>query len=293
MKRKLGLALSGGGIKAYCQIGVYKAFEEQGLDVDGFAGTSMGSIIAALMATGISAHELEERLLTLEATVKKEKLFNANPVDLVPLVTRKADGFIPSTGFDKALKVHLDALGVRYLSDLKAPFVCVAVDLVSGRPVYFTNDPASFAHEKRAIIVSDVEIGFALRASCSFPLVFQTAKLDSMHLVDGGVLMNVPVEPLKTMGFEKVVSVTMQDLAEYNPDAGLKEVALRIIDLMINDSEMVMVAKSDLNLNIKSGKISIFSFGKGSTMIERGYKVALKQFDQLTKLTLVKKRFWL
>lgn len=293
MKRKLGLALSGGGIKAYCQIGVYKAFEEQGLTVDGFAGTSMGSIIAALMATGISAKELEARMLSLEATVKKEKLFVANPADLVPLVTKKADGFIASTGFDKALKVHLDELGVSKLSDLKAPFVCVAVDLVSGHPVYFTNDPASFAKEKRAIIISDAEIGFALRASCSFPLVFNSAKMDTMHLVDGGVLMNIPVEPLRTMGFEKIVSVTMQDLADYNPESGLKEVALRIIDLMINDSEMEMIAKSDFNLNVKSGKINTFSFGKGAMMIERGYKVAQKQFDQLAKLTVTKRRFWM
>lgn len=293
MKRKLGLALSGGGIKAYCQIGVYRAFEEQGLTVDGFAGTSMGSIVAALMATGISANELQERLLNLEATVKKEKLFTANPVDLVPLVTKRADGFIPSTGFDKALRVHLDALGVTRLSDLKAPFVCVAVDLVSGRPVYFTNDPASFHQEKRAIVISDADVGFALRASCSFPLVFQSAKWEGMHLVDGGVLMNVPVEPLRTMGFEKVISVSMQDLPEFNPESGLKEVALRIIDLMVSDSEMAMIAKSDLNINVKSGKISIFSFGKGSQMIERGYKAALKQFDQVTKLTLTKKRFWL
>lgn len=293
MKRKLGLALSGGGIKAYCQIGVYRAFEEQGLTVDGFAGTSMGSIVAALMATGISANELQERLLNLEATVKKEKLFTANPVDLVPLVTKRADGFIPSTGFDKALRVHLDALGVTRLSDLKAPFVCVAVDLVSGRPVYFTNDPASFHQEKRAIVISDADVGFALRASCSFPLVFQSAKWEGMHLVDGGVLMNVPVEPLRTMGFEKVISVSMQDLPEFNPESGLKEVALRIIDLMVSDSEMAMIAQSDLNINVKSGKISIFSFGKGSQMIERGYKAALKQFDQVTKLTLTKKRFWL
>jgi NTE family protein len=293
MKRKLGLALSGGGIKAYCQIGVYKAFAEQGLSVDGFGGTSMGSIIAAFMAAGLSAQELETRLLSLETTIRNEKLFTANPADLVPLVTKKTDGFIASTGFDKALKVHLDELGVRKLCDLNAPFVCVAVDLVSGRPVYFTNDPASFAREKHAIIISDAEIGFALRASCSFPLVFSSARLHDMHLVDGGVLMNVPVEPLRSMGFEKVVSVTMHDLTDYDPDSGLKEVALRIIDLMINDSEMAMIAQSDLNLNVKSGKISIFSFGKGAVMIERGYRTAQKSFDQLAKLALSKKRFWL
>jgi hypothetical protein len=62
---------------------------------------------------------------------------------------------------------------------------------------------------------------------------------------------------------------------------------------MINDSEMEMIAKSDLNINVKSGKIGIFSFGKGAMMIERGYKVAQKQFDQLAKLTLTKKRFWI
>lgn len=293
MKRKLGLALSGGGIKAYCEIGVYQVFEENDIQFDGFAGTSMGAIIAAFMACNLSSSEIKRRMLELEANIIKDKLFKTGNFDLVPLVLKQTDGFINSEQFENRIKLHFDELGFQNINQIPELFLCVAVDLISGKPVVFTNDPKSFQKQKEYIVISDIEVSKALGASCSFPLVFNTSKIKDMQLVDGGVMMNIPVAPLKTMGFEKVVSVSMQDTTEFKESSSLRDIASRIIDLGMHESEIWMMATSDLNINVRSKNIGIFSMGKGSMMIDKGYKTAIKMFDQIKQIKIQKKRFWI
>jgi NTE family protein len=292
MKRKLGLAISGGGIKAYCEIGVYQALEENDIQFEGFAGTSMGSIIAAFMACRLNSSEIKRRMLELESSIIKDKLFKTGNFDLVPLVLKQTDGFINSEQFENRVKVHFDELGIQNINQIPDLFVCVAVDLISGKPVLFTNDPKSFIKQKEYIVVSDIEISKALGASCSFPLVFNTSKINDMQLVDGGVMMNIPVAPLKTMGFDKVVSVSMQDSSEFKESSSLRDIAARIIDLGMHESELWMISTSDLNINVKSKNIGIFSMGKGSVMIDKGYKTASKMLDQINQIKIQKKKFW-
>ena len=293
MKRKLGLALSGGGIKSYGEIGVFQVFEENEIFFDGFAGTSMGSIIAAFMACGLNSEEIKRRMLDLESEIIKEKLFKTKNLELIPLFMKQTEGFINSNPFEAKLKKHFDELNIKLIAELPKLFVCVAVDLISGKPVLFTNDPKSFEKSKEYIIVSDIDLVQALTASCSFPLVFNTTKINDMQLVDGGVMMNIPVAPLNVMGFEKVVSVSMQDTTEFKESSSMRDIALRIIDLGMHESENWMVATSDLNINIRSKNISVFSMGKGSYMIEKGYKTATKMFDQISKIKIQKRRFWI
>ena len=293
MKRKLGLALSGGGIKAYCEVGVYQVFEENGIEFDAFAGTSMGSIIAAFMACGLKSEEIKRRMLDLEKEIIKDKLFKTKNLDLLPLVMKQTDGFINSDPFEAKLKTHFDELGIQTLADLPIAFACVAVDLISGLPVVFTNDPKSFEKQKAYRIVSEIEIPKALTASCSFPLVFNTTKILDMQLVDGGVMMNIPVAPLKVMGCEKVVSISMQDITEFKESSSMRDISTRIIDLGMHESEIWMIATSDLNINVRSKNISVFSMGKGAVMIDKGYKTAQKMFDQIAKIKIQKRRFWI
>jgi NTE family protein len=293
MKRKLGLALSGGGIKAYGEIGVYQVFEENEIVFDGFGGTSMGSIIAAFMACRLNSSEIKQRMLQLEASIIKDKLFKPSNMELLPLVLKQTDGFIKSDTFEALLKTHFDELGYEFLSQIPELFVCVAVDLISGKPVVFTNDPKSFAKSKEYIVISEIEIVKALTASCSFPLVFNTTKIMDMQLVDGGIMMNIPVAPLKSMGFEKIVSVSMQDMTEFKESSSMRDIASRIIDIGMHETETWMIMTSDLNINIKSKNIGVFSMGKGSLMIEKGYKTAIKMFDQISKIKIQKRRFWL
>jgi len=293
MKRKLGLALSGGGIKAYCEIGVFRVFEENEISFDAFSGTSMGAIIAAFMACGLSSKAIEERMLKLEDDIIKDKLFTPLHIEFLPLVLKQTDGFINSEQFEKRLRTHFNELGIQNINQIPSLFVCVAVDLISGKPVLFTNDPGSFKKSKEYIIVSDIDIIKALAASCSFPLVFNTTKIKDLQLVDGGVMINIPVVPLKIMGLEKIISVSMQDISSFKTATSMIDIANRIFELNLHESDILMIESSDLNINVRSKNIGIFSMGKGATMIDKGYKTALKMFDKISQVKLQKKKFWI
>ena len=275
MRKKCGLALSGGGIKAFSQIGVMKFLKENGFKFDGFSGTSMGSIIASLMAHEVPITQIENSILKLEKLIIDNNLLAPSNAQVFPLLTRTITGLIDPSHFVKIIEEEFEQYNIQYIKDVKLPLVITAVDLISGKIVYFTNRKELIKSPyKYFIIMDDVLLIDAIRASCSFPMVFATMDFRDMQLVDGGVLMNVPVAPLKSMGLEKVMSISMESFSEYEASTKVTEIGGRIIDLMANQSTNAMLSLSDYNINVFDKKIGIFSFGQGKNAINLGYHVA-------------------
>ena len=174
------------------------------------------------------------------------------------------------------------------------PLVITSVDLNSGKIVYFTNHKELIKTPfKYFIIIDDVSLIDALHASCSFPMVFATMDYRDMQLVDGGVLMNVPVAPMRDMGFNKVLSISMDNFNEYEESTRVTEIGARIIDLMANQSTNAMLSLSDFNINVFDKKVGIFSFGQGENAIKLGYQYALENKKSILefKYTLKKSFF--
>ncbi|NTW91566.1 MAG: hypothetical protein HGA35_06535 [Erysipelotrichaceae bacterium] len=275
MRKKCGLALSGGGIKAFSQVGVMKFLKENGFKFDGFSGTSMGSIIATLMAHDIPITQIENSILKLEKMILENNLLAPSNAQVFPLLTRTITGLIDPSHFVKIIEEEFEQYNIKNIKDVKLPLVITAVDLISGKIVYFTNRKEQIKSPYRHfIIMDDVLLIDAIRASCSFPMVFATMDFRDMQLVDGGVLMNVPVAPLKSMGLEKVMSISMDSFNEYQGSTKVTEIGGRIIDLMANYSTNAMLSLSDYNINVFDKKIGIFSFGQGKNAINLGYQVA-------------------
>lgn len=275
MRKKCGLALSGGGIKAYSQVGVVKFLKENGFKFDGFSGTSMGSIIATLLAHDIPINQVENSVLKIEKIVMDENLLAASNAQVFPLITRTITGLIDPSRFVRIIEEEFEQYNIKNIKDVKFPLVITSVDLISGKIVYFTNRKELIKSPyKYFIIMDDVLLIDAIRASCSFPMVFATMDFRHMQLVDGGVLMNVPVAPLKSMGLEKVMSISMESFSEYEGSTKVTEIGGRIIDLMANYSTNAMLSLSDYNINVFDKKIGIFSFGQGKSAINLGYQVA-------------------
>jgi len=275
MRKKCGLALSGGGIKAFSQVGVMKFLKENGFKFDGFSGTSMGSIIATLMAHDIPITQIENSILKLEKMILENNLLAPSNAQVFPLLTRTITGLIDPSHFVKIIEEEFEQYNIKNIKDVKLPLVITAVDLISGKIVYFTNRKEQIKSPYRHfIIMDDVLLIDAIRASCSFPMVFATMDFRNMQLVDGGVLMNVPVAPLKSMGLEKVMSISMESFNEYEGSTKVTEIGGRIIDLMANYSTNAMLSLSDYNINVFDKKIGIFSFGQGKNAINLGYQVA-------------------
>ncbi len=285
MRKQLGVALCGGGIKAYCQIGALRYLTEQNIKMEAFAGTSMGSIIATFMALGVPIQRIQEQLLKIEKTIIDEKLLAPTNAQVFPVLTRTMTGLVDPSRFVQIVEDELSVYHVKMLRDVKYPLIIVAVDLISGKLVYFTNRKEWIKPlTSQVIIQEDVSIVDALRASCSFPMVFETMELKDMQLVDGGILMNLPVLPLKEMGFKQVFSVSMENINTFEKSKHVTEIGARIVELMTIQTTVSMMQMADFNLNVFDKKIGIFSFGQGEAAINLGYQRAKEESKHILAL---------
>ena len=285
MKKQLGVALCGGGIKAYCQIGALRYLAEQNIKMDAFAGTSMGSIIATFMAIGVPINRIQEHLLKIEKVILDEKLLAPTNAQVFPVIARTMSGLVDPSRFVQIIEDELKEYRVKMLREVKYPLIIIAVDLISGKLVYFTNrkdwiKPLS----SQVIIHDDVSIVDALRASCSFPMVFETMEFKDMQLVDGGILMNLPVLPLKEMGFSKVFSISMENISTFERSKHVTEIGARIVELMTVQTTASMMHMANFNLNVFDKKIGIFSFGQGEAAINLGYQRAKEESKHILAL---------
>ena len=202
--QSVGVVMSGGGAKGLYHIGVLEALEENGIPIDYVAGTSMGSIVAALYAAGYSPAEMRE--IVASGVVKEWVSGRIDPnympyyrqVGRVPSFFRLRLDFrntepgkrfriptnlISSTPVDMALLELLapaTAAAGGDFDNLMVPFLCVASDM----------------NAREGVVLRDGDLGEAVRSSMSIPLVFKPMKIDSMLLYDGGIYDNFPWRPL-------------------------------------------------------------------------------------------------
>jgi len=174
---KIGLAFGGGFARGLAHIGVLKVFEEENLPVDFIAGTSVGSVIGACYCSGISAKELEE----IAAIIRFKDIGR---------YTLSRFGFVSN---DRMAGLLNKILKVKTFEELRLPLAIAATDFVTGEPVTF----------REGGLVD------AVRASCAYPGMFLPVKVNGRLLVDGLLSHVVPAPPLKEMGADKILAVSL------------------------------------------------------------------------------------
>ncbi len=172
---KIGIALGGGFARGLAHIGILKVLEEENIPVDFIAGTSVGSVIGAAYASGISAKELEEI-----AALVRFKDFSRWTFSRFGLFSN-----------DKMSIFLRKILRCKTFEELKIPMAIAATDIITGDAVVFT----------KGDLVDPV------RASCAYPGMFQPVRIGNQLLVDGLLAHSVPAAPLRDMGAERVISV--------------------------------------------------------------------------------------
>lgn len=178
-KPRFGLVLSGGGAQGLAHIGVLKVLEEAGIRPDYLAGTSMGGVIAAAYAAGLTQEEIKNIATDISQTRK---------------LMRLADISLPQHGIirgERVLDFFDKHLRGSTFDNLKIPLTLIAVDLNTGQEVQLKKG----------------SVAEALRATVSLPGVFAPIERDGMRLVDGGLLNNLPVDVVRQMGAEVVLAV--------------------------------------------------------------------------------------
>jgi len=175
----VGLVFSGGGARGLAHIGVLRVLEREGIPVDYLAATSMGGVIAAGYAAGMSSSDPERESL---AVAQKRH------------IVRLADPGLPNGGLirgERVLAFFKKEFGDKTFSELNLPLAVVAVDLNS--------------HQE--VVVREGSVALALRATTSLPGLFKPVEMNGMRLVDGGVLNNLPVDVVSQMGAEVIIAV--------------------------------------------------------------------------------------
>jgi NTE family protein len=224
---KLGVTFSGGGAKGLAHVAYVQAMEEAGLRPDYVTGTSMGAIVGALWAAGYSGEEMEE----LVTSINWNTVFNQRPpLTKIPILQKDHSGTFPlalsadSNGIDvpsalfEAQEVwfilsdyFFHTHQIRSFDELEIPFACVATDLFTGE-----------AH-----IMLEGDLVSAVRASMAIPSVFSPVKRDGKVLVDGGSVMNFPVQLAKDLGADYVIGLSVSD-----PQENLDE-DMTLLDIML------------------------------------------------------------
>lgn len=206
----VGLVLGGGGARGSAHIGVIKALQEMRVPVDCVVGTSMGSLVGALYATGMSVPEMEETITGIDweglfndETPRQDQPYRRKREDEVyalfgPKLGIGKDASVIPTGLISGQKINFlfetlvsEREQVRHFDELALPFRAVAADLLTGE----------------AVVIEDGNLALAMRASMSVPAVFDPVVREDRLLVDGGIANNLPVNVAREMGADIVIAV--------------------------------------------------------------------------------------
>ena len=299
---KVGLVLGGGGAKGAAEIGVLKVIEKAGIPIDYIAGTSIGSVVGGLYAAGYSASELDTMFCQQEwlslLTDRRSEL-GGEPYKVkdgvtyifgFPIMGEIKEGVIGGFGvirgerLEQVIDSMVQTKGCRTFESLPTPFRCVA---------------AEFRTAKEVVMKSD-KVSRAVRASMAIPGIFKPVNIDGMRLVDGGMLNNLPVDVVKQMGADIIITIDLQQneqkLKESDVDLGMASGLADmlgfggLINWVITRPDIAKYAAnikmSDIYIRPPLPDMDASSFGNKNSarMIKVGEEEAMKHWDELMKL---------
>ena len=272
---RVALVLSGGGARSISQIGVLKALKRHNIPVDFIAATSLGAVVGGLYASGYTPAEIEslalstnwDEVLSLSDEIRRRDQFlDQKIVDDKSFLAVRFEGLEPvipsAVSSGQRLTDFLNTIVLQSLyhpnptfDELKIRFRAVATDLISGRRIVL--DRGSLAE--------------ALRASATVPLLFEPVERDSFHLIDGGIVTNIPVDIAKAEGYDIVIAV--------NSTSGLRnrdeinapwETADQIMGIMMQAGNERQLADADIVITPDIRRHLASDFTGLDSMIARG-----------------------
>ena len=271
-KPMLGIALGGGGARGFAHIGVLKILEGEGIEPQLMAGTSMGAVIAALYANGMSAREIEDIALNMSNINNL-----GNMVKLLDSSLTKLRNVISNSAIQEYLAEMFG--GQKDFSDLKIPLALAAVDVLHARDV----------------ALQEGDLLEAISASMALPGIIAPLQKGDSLLVDGGSLNNVPADLVDSMGAEVTVAVdvspdvTNMDFWDEQHIPGIAMANWRTNAIMVANFTAAKLRKARTDLIIRPDidpQITTLSgFTNVKELVDAGAKAALDVLPELRKLT--------
>jgi len=246
---RIGLALGGGAARGFAHIGVIQVLEENGIKPDLVVGTSAGSLVAALYASGKGGAALGHLADSMDESAFTDWSFPGR-------------GLIRGEALARYVR---DNTGNRTIEKLPLPLGIVATDLDSGAPILFQRgDP-----------------GVAVRASSAVPAVFQPVRIGTHEYVDGGLVSPVPVRFARQMGAELVIAVDISAVPDGNATGDAMRMLLQTFAIMGRSINGFELRDADVVLSPKLPGVSSADFASRKKSIQAGREAALAALPAL------------
>lgn len=281
---KLGLALSGGGIRGIAHAGALKAFEECGIDIDFIGGTSSGSLVAALYAMGYSPY-----YIYLLCKRYSKELINLNTAPIIYgignyLINRTSSlkGLHSGNKLEKSFNKFALKKDIKKIQDIKMPLVIPTVDILNSKEYIFTNYIPNCEIDNDKYI-KNISIGKCVHASCCFPAAFSPCKYKKHLFMDGGILNNIPVHEVKKQGADKVIALAFHsdDITE---DSNLMDYLMKTVDIMGKQISEKSLDESDYILDIYTDKCGLLDTHKLDSCYQYGYDSVMNKIDEIKEV---------
>lgn len=289
----VGLVLGGGGARGSAHIGVIRVLEEMHIPVDCVAGTSIGSLVGALYASGMTADELERVMVTadwddlfVDDTDREDQPFRRKRDDDLALFGPKmgvgAKGALIRSGAISGQKMSFlfeslvtERVQVESFDDLPIPYRAVAADISNGQRV----------------VMGHGDVAVAMRSSMSVPGVFNPVEWNGHLLVDGGIADNVPVDVVREMGADVVIVVNVgSGLARREDIESALDIVSQLTAILIENNAAEQIASltpRDVLITPPLGdRVSAADFSKSALGIEIGYQAADQARELLQPLSV-------
>ncbi len=264
----VGLALGGGGARGLAHIGVLKVFEEEGIPVHHLSGASVGALIGALYAAGVTTTQLE----TMAHDVGWDSLTNYSRVAMLRLLVSQT--LLSSERMEAYLKQRI---GERRFDELRIPFSCAATDLQTGERVVFREG----------------SVALAARASATIPGLFEPVVFRHRFLVDGGLVGNVPVDLVKALGAQIVVAIDISsDFSKFDPKNVLSTVSQAIL-IQGTLLSLPFLKEADVVIRPVMEDISPIDLTRSAECIDAGTLAARRAVADIKRLLIDRMWGWL
>ncbi|MGA1286363.1 MAG: patatin-like phospholipase family protein [Rubrivivax sp.] len=240
---RIGLALGGGAARGFAHIGVIQVLEEAGIRADLVTGTSAGSLVAALYASGRNGTELATLAMAMDESVLTDWVFPAR-------------GVIRGEALARFVREHTAGATI---DQMRLPLGIVATDLDSGQPVLFRRG----------------DTGLAVRASSAVPAVFLPVRIGAREYVDGGLVAPVPVRFARDMGAEVVIAVDVSTPPDGAPTHDTMRLLLQTFAIMGKRINHFELAQADVVLRPQLSGVSSTDFTARRRAIDAGRDAAL------------------
>lgn len=283
---KIGICFAGGGIKGVAHIGVLKALEEENINFDYVAGTSSGSIIAALYSVGYKSDEIYEIFKKYNKKINYFEIKNILKLIYGILIKRKIiiTGLNSGEKIEKLINKELNKKNINNINQINKKLLIPSVSLIDGKIFIFSSIKNRKIYSDKIIYNNDINIGKAIRASCSYPGVFEPMPFGNNYLIDGGIRENVPWKELKENGADKVISVVFQNEIEEKQKINIIDSISNSIEILCHELSNYELEGADYLLKIKTKDISLLDKSKIKYLYQLGYIEAKGKISEIKKL---------